>query len=214
VSPRRARRGLGTQDGFTAIEMLISMMLMGFVFAAFSLVISSTLTHSAQITSESVIQTQARAAVAQLSRDLRQAFPPSTTATSPFVTTAGVMSPTSITFYSPDETYSGGSPATFHLREISYQLTGGQLQRRFAVATNTNGPPWTMPAFSAWVTQLSGIVNTDIFTYYDGSNPPVTTTDPAAVRTAVIKVTVMAVPDGGKQSTFSDSSTLRVTSTT
>ncbi len=212
--PRRARIDLKRQDGFTAIEMIISMMLMGFIFAAFSLVIGSTLTHSAQITSESVIQTQARAAIAQFSKDLRQAFPPSMTATSSFETTGGVMSPTSITFYSPDVTYSGASPATFHLRKISYQLTGGKLQRSTALATNTNGPPWTIPALGSWVTQLGGIVNTDVFTYYDGSNPPVPTTNPAAVRTAVIKVTVAAVPGGGKQSTYSDSATLRVTSTT
>ena len=211
--PRRAYAVLRRQDGFTAIEMLVSMVLTGFVFAAFSLVIGSTLTHSAQITSESVAQTQARAAIAQFSKDLRQAFPPSTTATSSFVTTAGVMSPTSITFYSPDGTYSAGSPATFHLRQISYRLTGGALQRSSAVASNTNGPPWTIPALGSWVPQLNGIVNTDIFTYYDGSNPPVQTTNPAAVRTAVIKVTVAPVPDQGKQSTYSDSATLRVTST-
>ena len=40
------------------------------------------------------------------------------------------MSPTTITFYSPDSSYSTATPTTYHLREISYQLSSGELPAR------------------------------------------------------------------------------------
>jgi type II secretory pathway component PulJ len=208
---RSLHRGVVREDGVTLIETLATMALLSFAFAAFAMLISSTIKHTAVITNESVIQTETRTAVAQLAKDIRQAYPPSAAATSSFETGGGPMSNSWVTFYSPDNTYSAGAPSAFHLREISYQLSNGKLQRWSAISSNTTGPPWTIPATGTWVSEVSGVVNTDIFTYYNGNNPPTTTTDPAAVRTVVVKLTVQPPGAGGVTYTYSDSATVRVT---
>ncbi|HEY4349272.1 MAG TPA: prepilin-type N-terminal cleavage/methylation domain-containing protein [Gaiellaceae bacterium] len=203
-------RRLKQEDGFTLVELLVTMLILGFVFTTFSLVVSSTVTHSAVITKESVLQTQLRSAVNQMTKDLREASVPSLAATSPFVTAAGTMSTTSITFYAPDSTYTAVAPTTYHLREICYQLSAGNFQRASAISSNTGGPAWTIPALGAFETQLGGVLNTAVFTYYDGSNPPVLTTSAAAVRTVVVTLTVEA-PGTPGQYTYSGSATLRET---
>jgi prepilin-type N-terminal cleavage/methylation domain-containing protein len=202
------------EHGFTLIEMLVTMFIVGIVFAAFGLVISTTVRHAALITNEGVAQHQIRTALDQLTEDLREATVSSTSDASPFVTTGtptpGVMSSTSLTFYAPDSTYSAADQTDYHLREISYQLSGGNFQRTSTVSSNTNGPPWTIPSLGSSVTLVGGVLNSAAFTYYDGSQPPVVTTDPAAVRTVVVTLTV-AVPGTSHQFSYSSTATLRET---
>jgi prepilin-type N-terminal cleavage/methylation domain-containing protein len=204
------RRRLRSEAGFTVPELLVTMVLISILTTAFAMVITSTVTHSAVITNESVLQTQTRVALNQIVKDLREASLSSSTDTSPFVTSAGVMSATSVTFYAPDSTYSPGSPTTYRLRKISYQLSGGQFQRASAVSSNTNGPPWTIPAQGSWVPLVKGVVNTTTFKYYDGSQPPALTTNPAAVRTVVITLSV-GVPGTTVKYTYSSSASIRET---
>jgi prepilin-type N-terminal cleavage/methylation domain-containing protein len=208
--PETPRAELAREDGFTMIELLVSITLLGVLFAAFSLVLGSTMTQSRDITNQSVLQVQARAAVDELTRDLRQAIPPDTTATSPFVT-ASTMSPTSITFYSPDRLYTAGSPTSYHLNEISYQLSNGDFQRAFATSSDTDGAPWTIPALGSWVTRIGSVVNTDVFTYYDASGALCSNCAPASVRTVVVKLTISDPTGHGRTYTYSSSATLRVT---
>lgn len=205
---QRAR--LRSESGFTVPELLVTMVLLGILSTAFAMTIASTVTHSAVITNESVIQTQARVALNQIVKDLREATLSSATDTSPFVTVSGAMSPTSVTFYAPDSTYSAADPTSYHLREIAYQLSGGSLQRSSVTSSNTGGPPWTMPALGSYTTLLTGVRNSTVFQYYDGSQPPALTTDPAAVRTVVVTVTI-GVPGTTVQYTYSSSATLRET---
>jgi prepilin-type N-terminal cleavage/methylation domain-containing protein len=203
-------RRVRSEAGFTVPEMLVTMVLVGILTTAFALVITSTVTHSAVITNESVLQSQTRVALNQIVKDLREATVSSATDTSPFVAPTGVMSPTQVTFYAPDSTYSVGSPTTYHLREISYRLSNGQLQRASALSTNTNGPAWTMPALGNWVPLVGGVVNSTTFQYYDGSQPPALTTDPAAVRTIVVTLSV-GVSGTTVKYTYSSSATIRET---
>jgi len=206
----RLRGRLDDERGMTLPELLVAMVLFGILSAAFALVISSTITHSAVITNETVLQAQARNALNQLVKDLREATVSSSTDTSPFVTVGGVMASTTLTFYAPDETYSAGNPTTYHLREISYRVSGGQLQRASAVSTNTNGPPWTMPALGSWVPLVDGVTDADAFAYYDGNQPPGITNSPAAVRSIVVTLT-LGVTGTTVQYTYSSSATIRET---
>ena len=209
MSPLR-KLGIGAEAGFTLVELLVVMFIVGVVFTAFGVVISTTVRHAAVVTNESVTQHEVRSALDQMTQDLREATVASTSATSPFVTSSGVMSPTSITFYAPDDTFTTSDPTDYHLREISYQLTGGNLQRSSNVSSNLAGPPWTIPPLGNWVTLLNGITNSAAFTYYDGSNPPQLTTNPAAVRSVVVSVSA-AIPGTTLTYSYSDTATLRET---
>ena len=182
------------------------MVVMTLLFAAFATLLESTLNASARITDASVLQTEVRSTLDELTAQLRQATPPSTSATSAFVASGGVMSPTSLTFYSPDETYSAAEPTSYQLSEISYQLSGGNLERAFATSTNSTGPPWTLPALGSWVTEVGSITNSNIFTYYTASGAQ--TTNPANVTSVVITLTVQ--PSNGQSFTYSDKATLRL----
>ena len=211
---RSLRATVTREHGFTLIEMLVTMFIIGIVFAAFGLVISTTVRHTALITNESVTEHQVRTALNELGEDLREATVASSSATSPFATPTGtpatVMSPSSLTFYAPDNTYTAADQTDYHLREISYQLAGGELQRTSVASSNEAGPPWTIPALGSWVNVIDSVVSSTVFTYYDGSQPPLQTTNPAAVRTVVITVKV-GVPGTASQFSYSDSATLRET---
>jgi prepilin-type N-terminal cleavage/methylation domain-containing protein len=210
VSPSAIGRRLAREEGFTLIELLMAMVLLGILTAAFAVTLGTLMTQNATITNETVIQSQARTALNQLTKDLRQATLPTTTATSPFVTVGGVMSPTSITFYSPDETYSTGAPTAYHLREISYQLAGGTFERASAISSNTGGPPWTIPALGSWASIVPNVTSSTVFKYFDGNNPPNQTTNPVAVRTIEVTLTV-SIPGTNRTYTYSDTASLRET---
>ena len=189
------------------------MILVGIIFALYAVVIGGAVHHTAVITNESVLQTQIRTALNQMTKDLREATvssvdrhlavrrPPS-----------GVMSPTTLTFYAPDSTYSAADPTAYHLREISYQLSGGQLPARVGWSARTRtARRGRSPALGSWVTARQRRRRTRRCSqYYDGSQPPALTTNPAAVRTVVVTVTV-SVPGTTIQFTYSDSATLRET---
>jgi prepilin-type N-terminal cleavage/methylation domain-containing protein len=204
----------GNEDGFTLIELLVTMFIIGIVFAAFGLVISTTVRHTALITSESVTQHEVRTAVNQMAEDLREATVSSTSDTSPFVTTStgGVMSATSLTFYAPDETFTTADQTDYHLREISYRVVNGELERASATSSNVSGA-WQIPALGSWVPLVSGLVNTTVFSYLDAARKDGTqcpTTDPTAVRTVIVSVDV-TVPGTSHVFNYSDSATPRET---
>ena len=127
------------------------------------------------------------------------------------MTAGGVMSPTSITFYAPDNTYSPANPTAYHLREISYQLSGGNFQRSSVVSSNLSGPPWTIPALGSWVTLIGAVVNSTVFTYYDGSQPPALTTEPGGGAHGRDHHHASRVPGTAHQFSYSDTATLRET---
>ncbi len=123
----RLARGLRAEGGFTVIEMLVSMTVLGVFFAVFATVVSSSIRHGSEIQEEAVLQTEVRASVDTLAADLRQATAGGDTTLAPVSQATG----TQLTFLSPDRA------AQMHLRLISFQVTGGQLQRALATSTNT-----------------------------------------------------------------------------
>lgn len=198
---RELVRRLHQSSGFTLIELLVSMLVLGIAVAAIATVIATTYSRSNLTTAQSVSQTAARAAVDTAVSDLRQTYYGDVT-TSRIVS----MSPTALTFYSPDRAQPTTSTVpTFHLRQIAYRLNGGVLERAVATSTNTNGPPWTGLTFGPWMTEVSSVTNTTVFTYQDATGAP--TSDPKKVSR--ITITLQVNPAGSSSYVYQSSATIR-----
>jgi prepilin-type N-terminal cleavage/methylation domain-containing protein len=197
------RRLRDEESGFTLIEMTAAMAVIAVLFGIFSLILSNTIRDSSTIQDQSTNQTEVRAAIDGLAQDLRQGY---TGDTSGVMTPIAAISGTGLTFYSPDRAI------PFHLREIQYQLTGGQLQRRLQTSTDTNGYPWTFPGtWGPWLTQASNITSASIFTgkYLNTSGSVVTTSTPSQVSGVWVAVTVSPPGSQGRTYSYSTSASVR-----
>jgi len=195
TSTGNARRA-GREGGFTLVELLIAMGLIGVIFALFSVVVSSTLRHGGQVEEQTVLQHEVRGTVERLAQDLRQAYS-GVDDSSPIES----ISATQIQFLSPDR------QQPFHLRRLAYRASGTSFQSARAISTDTDGAPWEIPALGSWDTQFGSLVGTNVFTYLDENG--VVTADPAQVRTVVIEVTVATSISPNRQYTYKTSVTLR-----
>jgi type II secretory pathway pseudopilin PulG len=175
------------------------MAVLGIFFAMVSMVLSMAMRHSGEVQEQSVLQSEARAAVDAMAADLRQAV--SGDAANPPAAAIETMTATTIQFLSPDRA------TPFHMRRIGYQVVGGKLDRRLSTSTNTTGYPWTFPALSAWATQVGSVKNTDVFTYLDSSGAVTTTA--ANVSSVTIKLVLAAKANASRTTTYSTSVTLR-----
>ena len=173
------------EHGFTLVELLVSMILLSAVGVAWSGLLTTTVRTGGRTQELAGLQTDVRAAVDGLASNLRQAQCNGTTnpATPPVTAATGTL----LTFYSPDR----ASP--YHLRQVSYRLAGGELDRALATSTNTGGPPWTIPSLGPWSKLIGSVSNTTAFTYRDSNGT--TTTDPAAV--ASVNVALSVAPHKG-----------------
>ena len=95
--------------GFTVIELLATMAIMGTLLAAFGQMLITTSKSSARTEEQATLQDLARTAISGLTRDLREAT--NTLGTSPVES----LSTTTVTFDAPDEA------TPFHLRRIAMQ---------------------------------------------------------------------------------------------
>lgn len=201
------------EDGFTLIELIVAMVVLILVFGAFSYLVSSAINDSSTITNDSVLQAEARSTLDELTNQLREAYPLTSSATSPFVTTGSTMpaSPTPsnpLTFYAPAETDSAGAPTAFNMEEVSFELNGSNLQKAIATSTNAETPTqagWTMPALGSYGTEVTNV--TAFSLTYDNSSGAATT-NPASVSTVNLSLTVK--DPAGQSFTFVNSATLRV----
>jgi prepilin-type N-terminal cleavage/methylation domain-containing protein len=182
------------EDGMTLVELLVALPLLSILLMAFTLTLTTTTHWGDQVQEDSVIQTEARAVIDGLAKDLRQAYTGNTPA--PIES----MSGTTITFDSPDRS------TPFRLRRISYRLTAGQIDRQSATSTNT-AAPWTFPAMSAWTKQMGSVVSSTAFSYFDASGA--TTVDPTTVQTVRISLTVTTGSSQGRRFTYSSTVSLR-----
>jgi type II secretory pathway component PulJ len=186
------------EGGFTMIELLASMFILTTgVLVAWSAIMTSTVKSAGRAQQLAGLQTEVRFAVNALAADLRQAQCKDTI-TNPVSTSTA----TQVTFWSADRL------TPYHLRQVSYRLSSGQLQRQIATSTNTGGPPWTMGATGGWSTLVSGITNASIFTYKTAAN--VATTTASQVASANINL-VIAPPAGlgGSRATYQTNVALR-----
>lgn len=192
---------LRDESGLTMMELVVVMPMLTVLLGGLVFLLTTTMHWNARTQEQSALQTEARATVATFVADLRQAYlgngPPIASGTA-----------TAITFYSPDK------QPSFHLRQISYRLAGGTLQRSTATSTNAypTGPPWTFAAATPWATQVGSVTNAAVFTYYDGTgavmSPPI---DVSQVRRVAISLTVTTGGSRAAVSTFADSATVRST---
>jgi hypothetical protein len=173
------------------------MVIIGVIFAVFSITMGATIRTSSEVQEDSVLQGEVRATVDVIAKDLRQAY---TGNGNPGLET---MLPAELQFVSPDRA------TPFHLRRIKYRLFGKEIQRASARSTNTGSPPWTFPpSLSPYTTQVGSVVNTTVFRYYDSAG--VVATQPADVASVTITLTVANPASPSRRFTYATSVAIRV----
>jgi type II secretory pathway pseudopilin PulG len=183
--------------GFTVTEMIVTMFFIGILFAGFATVMTGTLRRSDEVREESTAQAEARNAIDRFAADLRQAYSGSDS-TWPIVS----ISSTSIRVYTPDKA------TPFHLRDVTYRLSGGQFQRQTATSTDTDGYPWVWGSAGPWEILAKSV--TGLTLTYRKADGVTTATVPADVRVVVLTLTVRTYP--GKTQTYKSSVSIRAVS--
>ena len=192
------RRLIRREEGMTLIELLSAMVVFSVLLAMFALVLSSAIRHTDEIDEQTNLQSQARSALGFVSSDLRQVYDgDGDPATSPIET----MTATQLTFLSPDR------QDPFHLRRVSYRLSGGTFQRVFSTSTDTDGAPWSIPALGSYLTVVDGVVNASVFSYKKADGTTATT--PVDVKTVDVTLVVSTATSPSRQYTYKTSVTVR-----
>jgi type II secretory pathway pseudopilin PulG len=187
------------ERGFLLIELLMVIVFLAVIFGVFAVMLSTTVIHNGEISAESALQTELRAAADSMAAEIRQAYTGDDT-WYPIES----LSSTTIQFITPDRA------TPFHVRRVAYRVNGGKLERAFTTSTNTAGPPWTWSgggAVGAYARLTDSIVNTDVLTYQDAAKQA--TTDPKKVRRVIIKLVISPKMSGGKQITYVTSAAVR-----
>jgi prepilin-type N-terminal cleavage/methylation domain-containing protein len=161
-------------EGFSLIEMVVTIMVLSIVMTAIFGTVLTLLGQSNAFKERTQQQADTRLAVDLLVRDLRQAYYGKVG-----MPTVEVSLATKITFYSPDR------DPDFHLRKITYELLAGQLTRQVTTSTNTASAvigttvAWNFPGSLGPIAPvLTGVLNTTVFTYKNQANVTPTVTDP------------------------------------
>ena len=170
IQPRSVVR----DHGFTLVETMVALS----IFVAVMTLIFGQLTSGVQRTSDidqaTMANTSARLVLEALTVELRQASTGDTA-----LPTIPQLASSAITFYTPDRS------DPMHLNKVSYRLNGTVLERRAAASTNTGSSPWIFPTTTpTWIPVLSGLVNTNLFTFHGASGAAVT--DSGSVRVIVV----------------------------
>lgn len=121
---------LTTEEGFSFVEVMVVSMLLGVILSAAYLAMSTVSTASDGIMARNIAQDAGQTAVERMTRELRQAQTVSNVPVDGKVyrfAPPGVTS-TKIAFFA-DVDHNG------LLDRVTYELAGGQVTRRFAVAT-------------------------------------------------------------------------------
>jgi prepilin-type N-terminal cleavage/methylation domain-containing protein len=140
--------------GFTLIEIIVVMVLLGVVTTMFSATYTTTVNRSSHVQAQNIAQTEVRAALNRLVSDLRNATTGGTTAP---IYSAGASS---ISFYSPDELAPNSTTGQVTLRMITYSInTSNVLQRQVTNVTSydSNGNP-VYPGNTGTIQRLSTVL--------------------------------------------------------
>ena len=164
TAPRRGDRG------FTLVEVMVATSILGIVLLLVYGAMGSGVQQAVDVEARNQIQSEVRVVVDTFARDLRQAY--TGDASLDRVESIGASA---ITFYSPDRA------TPFHVRRISYRLSGTTLQRSVTTSTDTDGIPWTFGATGPWVDVLANVRNTTVFTFRDADGLVTTVADNVAL---------------------------------
>lgn len=145
------------ESGFTLIELMVIMSILTVVVTAFTETMATTLTRGAAIAEHASLESEGRAVVDVMAAELRQAACNGTV--SPIVTATH----TQLTFYTPDR------QMPYHMREVSYALSGGALTEAQVTSTNdsTTGPPWSGLTLPTPIQRVGSVSNSVVFEYAD-----------------------------------------------
>lgn len=171
---RRPDRG---DDGFTLVEVMVATSILAIVLLIVYATLNSGVQHAADAESRVQIEASVRGVADTFVRDVRQAY-----TGDPAIGRIESVSATAITFYSPDRA------TPYHLRKISYQLVGVDLQRSETTSTDTDGVPWVFGTSQPYVTVLTDVRNTTLFTYRDRAGA--VTAEPSSVATVQFDLTI------------------------
>jgi type II secretory pathway pseudopilin PulG len=187
---------LRRERGFTVVELLAMMAVMGVVLAVFAQLLITTSHTSSRVEEQSALQNEVRASIDRLTTDFRQAT--NTDGTSPVEAVGG----TTVTFDSPDRM------TPFHLRRIAYRLVDGVLQRSVTTSTDTDGWPWVWPATPGpWVQEVASVTTTAPFVFFDANGAA--TTDPTAVRSVRVSLNVAPQQTQGGSASYTALASIR-----
>jgi prepilin-type N-terminal cleavage/methylation domain-containing protein len=174
-------------EGFTLVELLISLALMGFVLSAAYLLLNTVSGDSNIVQARSQAVEENRHAMEVISTEIRQAVEE--------FDSAGVfktMGATDCTFTSDVD--HDGVPEL-----VRYYLSSGKLYKDVKQHTK-NFPPYTFSATSATgypKIVCSAVTNTDIFTYLDQSSPtPLAVTSLPDIAAVTIHIVDTATVSG------------------
>ena len=153
------------EGGFTLIEMLVVMVMLGITIPMCATTIEAATHQTARVQNQNITMTEVRAGLNLFVSDFQTASYGDTT-TTPIVS----YSANSITFFSPDRM----SP--YHMRRVTYSVQGTSLTRRVTTSTNTSttGPPWSGISSDTGpiATLFSGLSSTSIFQYCGQNTSP------------------------------------------
>lgn len=159
------------QDGFTLVELLVTVSLLMVVLVPTLLTLLRAQTGTNDLRKLTEARALTRAAMDQMTRDLRQAQ-----RGGPTLPPVLAISGDGLTFLSPDKS------TPMRLRKITYAITTtGTLTRSQVSSTNSGSAPWTFPA----TTPVAAVVTTGVkaasSSFVGRAGDGAVTTDPEAV---------------------------------
>jgi hypothetical protein len=173
---RRRLQASSGDAGSSLVETAVSLAVLSIVMAVIFGTVLNVISASSSFKERTQEQADARLVIDAFVRDLRQAY----TGKANLKSVATTSSATNIVFFSPDR------GVDFHLRMITYDMTGGTLTRSISTSTNTSSTvvgtvnAWTFTGTPVAVPVLTGIKNTTLFTYKNQQDATPTASLPLA----------------------------------